>query len=241
MRKLYHIPNVLLKLLINFILYRIFLNLLRKFYIMTIFLHRKKSRLLILDKNHFTWYMRVSHMDGRKLRYDNFYGANRKHDCEWIQVLDFASVVNELSAPRISSHYSIRNCRRKRTIFITRIKGRPIVPSGEARRRQTEYVTVDFRERRANDEYYSLSLLPSRLLAYEISGVECELQRYVRISTSKDNWPDSQVYAAANFTEKDRVRDRYRETERAQFFPKRRFPPFSVCLVKKYKLLSKET
>lgn len=28
------------------------------------------------------------------------------------------------------------------------------------------------------------------LLTYEISGVGCELQRYVRISTSKDNWSD---------------------------------------------------
>lgn len=67
-----------------------------------------------------------------------------------------------------------------------RIKERPIVPSGGARRWQTEYVTVDFHERRANDEYESAPL-PAQLLAYEISEAEYELQRYVRISTSKDN------------------------------------------------------
>jgi len=35
------------------------------------------------------------------------------------------------------------------------------------------------------------------------------LQRYVRISTSKDNWPDSQVYAATNFIEREIQTDRY--------------------------------
>jgi len=34
------------------------------------------------------------------------------------------------------------------------------------------------------------------------------LQRYVRISTSKDNWPDSQVYAATNFIEREIQTDR---------------------------------
>lgn len=151
------------------------------------------------------YFTKIQNVDFYTLRYDNFRKNTRMQIANSIASESkclILSVVNESSTPRISSHYSIRNCRRKRTIFIARIKGRPIAPSGEARRRQTEYVTVDFRERRANDEYQSL--LPSRLLAYEISGVECELQRYVRINTSKDNWPDSQVYVATNFTERDR-------------------------------------